>query len=65
MNSVFSAKFEEDNAFVVDVEVDVVTALIGDHRGEAFAYDAMPVGAKSQRTYEYLRSKCCFICLAT
>lgn len=37
-----SSELEEDDALVVDVEVDIVPALVGHHGGEALADDAVP-----------------------
>jgi hypothetical protein len=40
-----SSKFEKDYAFIVNIEVDVMAALVGDDRGEALSHEAVPVGA--------------------
>lgn len=39
-----SPELEEDNALIVDIEVDIVPALVGDHGGEALADDTVPTG---------------------
>jgi hypothetical protein len=41
-----SAKFEEDDALIVNAEVDVVTTLVGHDWGETLADDAVPIGTK-------------------
>jgi hypothetical protein len=40
-----SSKFKEDYAFIVNIEVDVMAALVGDDRSETLSYKAVPVGA--------------------
>ncbi len=46
-----SAKFKENDAFIFDIEVNVVPALVSDDRGETFSHEAVPVRADLGHSY--------------